>query len=134
MEVAGSCHCGSIRFTAQIDADAVVICHCTDCQALTASAFRITAPASEGSFRLLSGAPKLYVKETADSGTARVQAFCGECGSAIYSKSLAGIDRTLGIRVGVLKQRTQLTPKRQIWCQSALPWLPPLPGKTRERE
>ena len=114
MQVEGSCHCGKISFRAEIDAGAVAICHCTDCQALSSTAFRITAPAREGSFRLLTGAPKLYVKVTADSGAERVQAFCGECGSAIYSTSPTGTNRTLGIRIGVLKQRSELAPSRQI--------------------
>jgi hypothetical protein len=32
MKVDGGCHCGQIRYEAQIDADQVNICHCTDCQ------------------------------------------------------------------------------------------------------
>lgn len=36
MKVEGSCHCGQITFEAQIDPEAVRICHCTDCQTLSA--------------------------------------------------------------------------------------------------
>ncbi|GLS21970.1 aldehyde-activating protein [Labrys miyagiensis] len=134
MQVEGSCHCGKIRFEADIDAETVGICHCTDCQTLSASAFRVTAPASEAGFRLLKGMPKLHVKETADSGAPRVQAFCADCGSAIYSTSLAGTERTFGVRIGVLKQRAKLTPSHQVWCQSKLPWLPEMPGEAFEQE
>jgi hypothetical protein len=35
MKVEGSCHYGQITFEAEINPDAVRICHCTDCQTLT---------------------------------------------------------------------------------------------------
>jgi hypothetical protein len=134
MKVDGSCHCGTIRFEADIDPERVRICHCSDCQSLSGSAFRITAPARESRFRLLAGTPKLYIKRTADSGSARVQAFCPDCGSAIYATSVGGRDRSFGIRVGTLKQRETLVPKRQFWCRSKLPWLPELPGDVFDRQ
>jgi hypothetical protein len=62
MKMDGSCHCGRIRFEAEIDPVKVVICHCTDCQTLSGSAFRTVVPANEGTFVLRSGEPKIYVK------------------------------------------------------------------------
>jgi hypothetical protein len=127
MKTEGSCHCGAIRFAAEIDPRRVRICHCTDCQKLSGTAFRVVAPCPEEQFRLLRGAPKTYVK-TAESGVRRLQAFCGDCGSPIYATSMGPAGRTFGIRVGTLDQRDQLLPKRQFWLRSALPWLPELPG------
>lgn len=127
MKVDGSCHCGQIRFEADIDSERVRICHCTDCQSLSGSAFRIVAPTSEANFSLLAGIPKQFIKRSAQSGTPRVQAFCDECGSSIYATSVDGDDRTFGIRIGTLRQREQLVPKRQFWCQSRLSW-PPTAG------
>ena len=46
MKVDGACHCGRITFEAEIDPERVRICHCSDCQVLSGSAFRITAPTS----------------------------------------------------------------------------------------
>lgn len=127
MKVEGACHCGRITFEAEIDPDRVRICHCADCQTLSGSAFRVSAPTAEANFRLLSGTPKIYVK-TAESGAPRAQAFCSECGTQIYATSPAGEDRILGIRVGTLRQRATLTPRGQLWCRSRLAWLPALPG------
>jgi hypothetical protein len=134
MKVDGSCHCGQIRFEAEINPDRVRICHCTDCQSLSGSAFRVVVPTSESRFQLLAGTPKIYVKRTADSGAPREQAFCGRCGSSIYATSVGGEDRTFGIRVGSLSQRAQLVPRRQFWCESQLPWLPALPGEAVEKQ
>ena len=44
MHVTGACHCGQIRYEAEIDLAAVSICHCTDCQKITGSAFRVNVP------------------------------------------------------------------------------------------
>jgi hypothetical protein len=39
MKIDGHCHCGQITFEAEVDPTALTICHCTDCQTLTGSAF-----------------------------------------------------------------------------------------------
>lgn len=128
MQVDGSCHCGAIAFEAEIDPARVRICHCTDCQQLSGTAFRVVAPCEESDFRLLRGQPRIYVK-IAQSGSRRQQAFCADCGSPIYATSdEAPGSRRFGIRVGVLAQRRELDPRRQFWFRSALPWLPRLPG------
>ena len=82
MKIDGGCHCGNITYEADIDPDKVVICHCTDCQTLSGSAFRTVALSREGTFKLRSGEPKIYLK-TAQSGAKRQQSFCPECGTPI---------------------------------------------------
>ncbi len=119
MKVDGGCHCGAIRFEAEIDPETVGICHCTDCQRLSGSAYRVSVPAPRATFKLL-GAPRTYVK-TADSGNKRVHAFCGDCGTPIYACAIND-PPTYSLRVGNISQRAALKPKRQIWCRSSLPW------------
>jgi hypothetical protein len=126
MKVEGSCHCGKITFEAEIDPDAVRICHCTDCQTLTGSAYRVTVQTPVGGFMLRSGTLQTYIK-TAESGNKRAHAFCPNCGTPIYSTE-PHEPRDYGIRVGTLKQRGKLKPKRQIWYRSALPWIAELSG------
>jgi hypothetical protein len=125
MRVTGSCHCGRITIRAEVDPERARICHCTDCQKLSGSAFRVVLP--EADFEILTGEPRIYVK-TAESGNARQQAFCSDCGTPIYATSVGGAPRTIGIRAGILNQRDRLVPRRQYWVRSALGWLPELPG------
>ena len=121
MKIDGSCHCGFITYEAEIDPQKVGVCHCTDCQTLTGSAFTTSVSADKEAFRLLSGQPKIYVK-TAESGAKRAQAFCPQCGSRIYAA--AEIDpQTFNLRVGTIRQRRELRPKTQSWCRSALDWV-----------
>ena len=122
MKVTGSCHCGQIAFETEVDPDKSVICHCTDCQTLSGTAFRTVVPCREADFTLTSGTPKIYVK-TAESGNPREQAFCGDCGTPLYATSVGGEDRILGLRVGAIHQRDQIAPKKQLWSRSALGWL-----------
>lgn len=121
MKVDGRCHCRKITYEADVDPAMVGICHCTDCQMLTGSAYRVAVPAARESFRLLSGKPKVYVK-TADSGTRRAHSFCPDCGTPVHSSSVDPDPPTYSLRVGCLAQRAQLPPTRQIWCGSAVPW------------
>lgn len=120
MKVTGRCHCGSIRYEAEVDPARVSMCHCADCQMLTGSAFRVNVPAPAETFRLQGGPPKIYVK-TADSGNKRAHAFCPECGTPVYATGLSN-QTVYSLRLGCLDQRHALEPVRQIWCKSALPW------------
>ena len=59
MHIDGQCHCGHVRYEAEIDPDRVSICHCTDCQRLTGSAYRVTATAETDKIRLTANPPKV---------------------------------------------------------------------------
>ncbi len=127
MKIDGGCHCGNITYEAEIDPDKVVICHCTDCQTLSGSAFRTVAMSDAGTFRLRSGEPRIYVK-TAESGAKREQGFCPDCGTPIYSTSVGDGAKVHGIRAGTIRQRERLVPKLQVWSRSQQHWLDDLGG------
>ncbi len=132
MKVDGGCHCGQIRYEAEVEADRVVVCHCTDCQTLSGSAFRVVAQTRPGTFRLLSGVLKVYVK-VAESGREREQTFCPECGTPIYSAPVGDGAKAVGLRVGTIVQRDQLVPSDQYWCRSSQAWLADL-SRIHEQE
>lgn len=122
MHVTGSCHCGAIAYAAEVDPNSVTVCHCTDCQRLTGSAFRASIASLPGSFVLRHGTPKIYLK-TAESGARRRHGFCPDCGAPIYATSAEGDPHIHSLRVGGIDQRAAFgPPTRQIWCRSALPW------------
>lgn len=120
MQIHGRCHCGKISFVGEADPSKVVACHCADCQKMSGAPFRTVVPVAAEDFRL-TGSPKAYVK-TAQSGNRRVQAFCGDCGTALYATSPEN-PAVYGVRLGCVDERAQLPPARQIWARSAMPWL-----------
>lgn len=121
MHIDGGCHCGNITYEAEIDPGAVSLCHCTDCQTLTGTAYRINVRVRKQDFKLRGGTPRTYVK-TAESGNQRAHAFCPECGTPVYSTSVENDPQFYGLRVGTARQKAQLPPTKQGWCRSAMPW------------
>jgi hypothetical protein len=109
MKIDGGCHCGYITYSAKIDPETVGICHCTDCQTLSGSAFRTSVRANKDAFHLGGGQPKIYVK-TAESGAKRAQAFCPECGTPIYSAAVSA-PQVFNIRVGTARPASRAEAK-----------------------
>jgi hypothetical protein len=123
MKIDGACHCGYISVEGEADPEKTTVCHCTDCQVGTGSAFRVNVPVPGTTFRI-TGQPATYLKTTAESGNPRLQAFCPRCGSPIYSTSPGeGQQASYMVRVGILRQRRDFVPRRQNWFRSALPWV-----------
>lgn len=118
MKIDGGCHCGHVAFEAEIDSERVSICHCTDCQTLTGSPYRVTVEASRESIRQTAHPPKTYVK-VGENGRKRFQLFCPECGSPLFTTGEGEDAEEWGIRWGSVRQRRDLTPRRQAWCRSA---------------
>ena len=122
MKIPGGCHCGDIAYEAEINPDSVIICHCTDCQRMSGTAFRTIVPVRAEDFQLTRGELKIYVK-TAESGAERPQAFCGRCGTHIYATGVGDAAAILGLRAGTAAQADRLVPKLEIWRRSALHWV-----------
>jgi hypothetical protein len=123
MKIDGACHCGHITIEGDADPEQTTICHCSDCQTGTGSAFRVSVPVPGSTLRI-SGQPTIYLKTTTESGNPRAQAFCPRCGSPIYSTSRGeGRQASYMVRVGILRQRRDFVPRRQIWWRSAQPWV-----------
>jgi hypothetical protein len=122
MKIDGGCHCGFIKYEGEAEPDRTTVCHCTDCQTLSGSAFRTVVPVASETFRMLAGETTIYVK-TGDSGNKREQAFCPRCGSPIYATAPGNGPKAYNIRAGTIRQRDQLVPKSQIWSRSKQRWL-----------
>ena len=120
MHVTGKCHCGDISYEANLDPSMVSICHCTDCQMMSGSPYRVSVRVPAEQFQMHSGIPKTYIK-TAESGSKRAHSFCPNCGTPVYSSDVTN-PKSYSLRVGCLDQRDHLTPQKQIWHQSSVPW------------
>ena len=130
MKVDGACFCGHVTYEAEVDPDRVAICHCTDCQTHSATAYGVVVGVVDGQFRLLSGTLKVFDK-TADSGTVRALAFCPECGTRIHATTVGEGSPFFGLRLGTVRQRDRFTPKMQVFCRSAQDWVQDLTSVPR---
>ena len=119
MKIDGSCHCGKITLTAEVDTATAMTCHCVDCQILAGGPCRTGIPSAAENVTV-EGEPNEYIK-MAESGRKRVQGFCGVCGTSLYA---ADENKTrFIIRMGFLNQREQLTPTKHIYQDSSASWL-----------
>jgi hypothetical protein len=122
MKIDGSCHCGYVTFEAEADPETTTICNCTDCQTMSGAPLRAVITTRPGTFLLISGKPTEY-RKTSDNGVVRPQAFCPQCGTAIYSTTVGDDPKAYNVRLGVLRQRYELIPRRQIFARSQQAWV-----------
>ncbi len=133
MKINGSCHCGKITYSAEIDPGAAYLCHCTDCQSISGSPFRWAVPVAEKNFNLLSGRPKTYIKKVSEDGIESHQLFCPDCASPLYATNSKPGLKTFNLRLGTAEQRDQLKPKNQYWHRSVQKWVDGI-GKVKSVE
>lgn len=122
MKIDGRCHCGYVSFEAEADPETTTLCNCTDCQTMSGAPLRAVIGTRPGTFVLKSGKPTEY-RKTSDSGIVRPQGFCPQCGTAIYSTTVGDDPKVYNIRLGVLRQRYELVPRRQVFGRSQQAWV-----------
>ncbi len=128
----GGCLCGSVRF--RFDRAAVVgasHCHCRDCQRATGSAFATFCFVPEAAFELERGEPRSFAVK-GESGGDVSRAFCGDCGSQLYS-TVAVMPGMYFVKAGALDDAAWMEPSQDFWVSSAQPWLKPLTDVVHER-
>jgi hypothetical protein len=122
MKIDGRCHCGYVTFEAEADPETTTICNCIDCPTMSGAPLRAVVATRPGSFMVLSGKPTEYQK-TADSGNVRPQGFCSRYGTALYSTTVGDEPKAYNVRVGALRQRNELVPRRQLFVRSQHAWV-----------
>jgi hypothetical protein len=118
--IEGGCLCGKVRYRADTDPVFVSVCHCTDCQHFTGSAFATVVGVRTRALKV-SGPLKTFTK-LGDSGKPIHRRFCGECGCAIMDEAdmLPGVAM---VNAGTLDDGSWVKPQSEIYCDSAQPWV-----------
>ena len=118
MKIEGGCLCGKVRYSADVEPTFVGVCHCTNCQKGTGSAFSVVVAVPT---------PALTVQGTletftgrGDSGKATYRRFCPACGSALIDEAEIMPNVTM-IMAGTLDDASWVKPASEIFCDSAQP-------------
>jgi hypothetical protein len=123
--VTGGCLCGAVRYEYEGVVGAAAYCHCADCRRVSGSAFGVSVSVEADKLTFLSGTLGHFTT-IADSGSQVTRYFCTGCGSPIYTlpPHRPGI---VFIKAGSLDDPSLVTPNRQAWVSSAVPWhvIPP---------
>lgn len=117
----GQCQCGQVRYAVDGDPFFLAVCHCTECQRQSGSAFGMSLFYPESAFKLLRGTLKKYTR-SADSGNQLDCFFCPECGTRIYHGSGDG-SPVIKIKPGTLDDTSWLKPVAHAWTKSKQAWV-----------
>ncbi len=117
----GGCQCGELRYEVVGTPRKLVVCHCTDCQRQSGSAFGMTLVVNEADFRLTKGEVKTFASKSA-IGRAKLGAFCPQCGTRIYHKP-EWRPGAVSVKPGTLDDTSGLRPDMHIWTRSRQPWV-----------
>ena len=115
----GGCQCGAVKFEAPETQSALYVCHCTQCQKQSASAFGISFTVPRQSLKLIAGAPLFWLRNTA-KGHSLECAFCPECGTRLWHQS-SGHPDSLNIKAGSFDEPVDLSGAQHIWVVSKVP-------------
>ncbi|KAF4122921.1 Glutathione-dependent formaldehyde-activating enzyme [Geosmithia morbida] len=133
MATKGSCMCGEIKFDSTSEPLSTALCHCTDCQKWSGSAFTSNAIVPRDSFTVTHGTPKSY-DVTGDSGKINKHHFCANCGSSLYTE-LEILPGVTIIKAGTLDggaANLAGKPSVEFYCKSRVQYLTGLDGVVQE--
>lgn len=125
----GHCLCGSISYRFDARSEAVVMCHCGDCQRHTGSAFSVNVLVARDSLRI-KGEPKSYQTTGTENGNLRDRLFCGDCGTPIFTVLHERPDLMI-VKAGTLDVTTGLEPSAEVWRRRAQDWVEPGEHRTQ---
>jgi hypothetical protein len=121
-EVTGGCLCGGVRY--RYDGElggahgAVTQCHCTQCRKAQGGPAYV-APASAEALVFTDG--RSLIREF-ESSPGKFRAFCGRCGSPLYSRR-AGRPDAIRLRLGALDDPPpSLRIDAHIFVDDSAPW------------
>lgn len=120
MSQIAQCSCGALRAEVAGEPDAVVACHCTECQRRTGSVLGVGAYYPKDRVKI-TGESREFVRGTASGGEFR-QNFCTTCGTTLFW-STANKPDSIGIAVGAFADPSFAPPVRSVWEQTHHAWL-----------
>ncbi|WP_404400138.1 GFA family protein [Pelagibacterium halotolerans] len=115
----GGCACGAIRFEVTEPFIGIGSCHCTDCQKASGGGPNYVALTPRNALDVVAGEVKLFHRK-GDSGAVVARAFCGECGTPLWS--IPAHEPFIPIKLGALDDTADLMPQMQIYVDSAPSW------------
>jgi hypothetical protein len=110
--------CGTVRFALHGKLGPFIYCHCATCRRANGSAFAANAPVRTRYVEWLTGRETITEYE---STPGKFRAFCGRCGSPVYSRLVADPE-ILRIRIGTLDGDPERRAFAHFWVSAKAPW------------
>ena len=120
LPLTGGCQCGQVRFTLKAAPVVFYLCHCSECQRQSSSAFGESVKVRKQDVEV-EGELALYTGVT-DSGNAKHCEFCPKCGVRMFHGRKPGA-ATFNMKGGTFDDRSWLHPAGHIWTSSKQPFV-----------
>ncbi len=114
----GSCLCGGVQYLLGAELGAIEVCYCQMCRKASGGPLATNAPVGAAAFHVTAGLELLTEYE---SSPGERRAFCGKCGSPIYSQQLAE-PAVVRIRVGTINEPLNVRPAASYYTGSKCNW------------
>jgi hypothetical protein len=126
-DFSGRCLCGNVTYRATSAPVMQGVCHCTDCQRQTGTAYSMIVAVPRDALTIEGDtlASHTTIGEVHQTPTERK--FCSACGSPIAS-FVEGMPELAFIKAGTLDDASWFEPAFEIWTRSAQPWTPHFEG------
>jgi hypothetical protein len=114
--LSGRCACKAVAYEVSDEFVAAYNCHCSNCRALSGSAFLPVGQIDSNKLTVTTGEGSLLVEGDANSGQ---EVRCSECFSLLY---WAYPDGSVGVPYGTLIDEPSLKPTHHQFVGSKAPW------------
>jgi hypothetical protein len=111
----GGCRCGAVRIRVTKPPLLAMACHCSGCQAMSASTFSLSLAIPADGFETIEGEPVL-------GGLNRdMHYFCPRCMTWMFTRP-PGMDWFVNLRPSMLDDHHWFEPYVETWTSEKLPW------------
>jgi hypothetical protein len=118
----GGCLCGAVRYEADAEPVAFMLCHCRDCQYVSGGEPAAVVVVPKAALRVCQGDAELRsFAVMGESGKKVSRVFCRACGTPLFS-DLEGMPHLMAVKAGSMDDPSWLKPTAFIWTKSAQPW------------
>ncbi|HMD52767.1 MAG TPA: GFA family protein [Solirubrobacteraceae bacterium] len=121
--ITGHCLCGSVTYRADAEPIAQAVCHCTDCQRQSGTAFSVVVGVPRAALTIEGSTLASFTTKGEEHGSDTERSFCSACGSPIVSVIAAAPEMAF-LKVGTLDDASWVEPGIEVWSRSAQPWAP----------
>jgi hypothetical protein len=112
----GQCRCGQVQFEVTSNPLVTMVCHCTGCQRMTASAYSLSALYRSDQFKVIQGEPVIGGLH----GATR-HFFCPHCLSWLFTRP-EGMDQFVNVRATMMDDARTFVPFIETYTEEMLPW------------
>jgi hypothetical protein len=115
------CACGALALACRGEPLRVSLCHCTDCQRRTGSAFGVAAFFERAAVTVQSGAAKSFSRDSISGKPVHFH-FCPDCGSTVYWEPERQ-PALIGVAVGSFADPGFAAPAQSVFTDCKHEWL-----------